>query len=435
MSLERKWKKKAMGTTYSSYKWPLPNEVYFIIEYLEQRGHKAYLVGGAVRDLLLAKSVEDYDITTDATPDELKAIWKGFPTVLSGEKHGTIGVILNKVHYEITTFRQDGLYLDHRRPESVSFTRSLEEDVKRRDFTINALAYHPKEGLIDYVGGLEDLKAGLIRTVGKAHRRFAEDALRIMRAYRFMARYGFDLETKTAKACEKLLPSLDFIARERISAEFIGLLEGAYLGQTWKYLRSLFSYLLPEVHYSEEMWEALDYLPSDFVLRFTYILYHGIDQGLMDNEGRPLVLCQVLKRLRLSRRQNQDILTLYQSLEHRPEPQVLELLKFLRTYPVCLEDWILLDEVVSVNPYYGRNYRKELEQIWADINAMNLPQTPQDLPLNGQDLLDLGMAPGPQIGLMLEKLWEKALLKQVSPNKEDLLNLARSLIESGKFQA
>jgi tRNA nucleotidyltransferase (CCA-adding enzyme) len=435
LSQKKKWKKKVMGTTYPSYKWPLPNEVYFIIEYLEKRGYKAYLVGGAVRDLLLKRPVEDYDITTDATPEELKKVWQGFPTVLTGEKHGTIGVILNKVNYEITSFRQDGPYLDHRRPESVTFTRSLEDDVKRRDFTINALAYHPKKGLIDYVGGLKDLKAGLITTVGKPNKRFKEDALRIMRAYRFMARYGFDLEPETRKACEKRLSSLDYIAQERITSEFVGLLEGAYLGRAWKDLRPLFSYLLPEVHYSEDMWESLDYLPADFVLRFTYILYQGLEHGLLDSEGNPLLLGQILNRFKLSRQQNQAIQTLYQSLDHRPKAEVLDLLKFLRTYPVRLEDWLLLDEVVSTNPYYGRNYRKELKELWEHIHASELPKTPQDLPLNGQDLLNLGMAPGPQVGLMLEQLWENVLLGKLSSDKESLLQLANSLLKSGEFQA
>ena len=200
----------------------LPIEVKNIISKLEQNGHEAYAVGGCVRDCILGKTPKDWDITTSAKPEEIKSLFK--KTVDTGIQHGTVTIIENHTGYEVTTYRLDGKYSDGRHPESVEFTPDLKEDLKRRDFTINAMAYNDENGLVDEFCGQEDLKNGIIRCVGDPAKRFEEDALRMMRAVRFSARFGFDIESKTKQAIVDLAPTLDRISMERIREEFIGVI-------------------------------------------------------------------------------------------------------------------------------------------------------------------------------------------------------------------
>ncbi len=202
----------------------LPSDVDFIIKSFQKNSHSAYAVGGCVRDSLLGKVPTDWDICTDALPDETLEIFKDFKVLKTGIKHGTLTVILNSVPYEITTFRADGNYLDSRRPESVKFIRSLKEDAKRRDFTVNAMAYCNESGLLDYFGGLDDISKKIIRCVGNPTKRFSEDALRIMRAVRFSAVLGFKIDEKTKKTVFSLKNTLLNIAPERINTEFTKIL-------------------------------------------------------------------------------------------------------------------------------------------------------------------------------------------------------------------
>ncbi len=200
----------------------LPGKVDEIIKTLRNAGFEAYAVGGCVRDLLLMRRPNDWDITTNAKPEEVKALFKR--TFDTGIKHGTVTVILKGEHFEVTTYRVDGVYEDGRHPKEVTFTRSLKEDLKRRDFTINALAYNEEEGLIDEFNGREDLKNGVIRAVGNAEERFGEDALRILRSFRFAAQLGFTIEESTLKAAEALAENLRNISAERIYEEFTKLI-------------------------------------------------------------------------------------------------------------------------------------------------------------------------------------------------------------------
>lgn len=208
----------------------LTHEVRYIIDKLYSGGYRADVVGGAVRDHLLGRPSFDYDITTAATPDEVKEIFSSHKTVDTGIKHGTVTLVLDGGNYEITTWRVDGDYLDNRHPDSVSFTRTLSEDLARRDFTVNAICYNPRDGYTDLFGGMEDLERGIIRAVGEPHRRFSEDALRIMRAVRFSASLGFVLDGQTAAAAIELRALLENVSRERIYAELKKLLsaDGAY---------------------------------------------------------------------------------------------------------------------------------------------------------------------------------------------------------------
>ncbi|SHJ47963.1 tRNA nucleotidyltransferase (CCA-adding enzyme) [Hathewaya proteolytica DSM 3090] len=200
----------------------LPKDVLWLIDLIEKNGFNAYIVGGCVRDIIMGRVPHDYDMTTDASPEDMIRIFqkKSLKMILNGLKHGTVGVCIHGEVYEITTFRIDGEYGDHRRPESVTFTKSIYEDLKRRDFTINAMAYNPSKGLIDICGGRDDIKKKIIRTVGNPYDRFSEDALRIMRAFRFSAQLSFAIEDNTLKAAEKLGASVGHIAMERVQEEF-----------------------------------------------------------------------------------------------------------------------------------------------------------------------------------------------------------------------
>lgn len=204
----------------------LPGYVKNALDILSSRGYYAYVVGGCVRDFLLGHSPDDYDITTSALPEQIIEAFEGFRLLTVGLKHGTVTVITEEGNIEITTFRTDGEYTDHRHPEKVTFTGELKDDLSRRDFTVNAMAYHPNTGIIDLFGGREDLKAGIIRAVGDPFKRFDEDGLRIMRALRFASKLDFTLEENTARAVHELKHLLSDIANERIRDEINGFLLG-----------------------------------------------------------------------------------------------------------------------------------------------------------------------------------------------------------------
>jgi tRNA nucleotidyltransferase (CCA-adding enzyme) len=204
----------------------IPQYVHCLMDTLRAAGHRGYLVGGSLRDLLRGGAPHDFDMTTDATPEEMLEVFKAFRVIPTGLKHGTLTVLSEGNPVEITTHRVDGAYLDARRPEQVSFTRSLEGDLSRRDFTVNAMAWNPEVGLVDLFDGRGDLARGVIRAVGDPETRFREDALRILRAFRFCAQLGFDVDPATAEGARRAADGLEQISVERIFAELCRLLEG-----------------------------------------------------------------------------------------------------------------------------------------------------------------------------------------------------------------
>lgn len=206
----------------------LNDGVRFVIERLNSFGKRADIVGGSVRDFLLGKTPYDFDITTDATPDEMKEIFRDMKTLDIGIKHGTLTVIFEDIPYEITTYRVESEYVDHRHPTSVSFSRRLVDDLSRRDFTMNAICYNERDGFTDEFSGIEDIKSKIIRAVGNPYERFDEDALRIMRALRFSATLGFTIENNTKSALLEKAHLLSFISKERILAEWRKLIKGEY---------------------------------------------------------------------------------------------------------------------------------------------------------------------------------------------------------------
>ena len=225
----------------------LPRDAYRLLQTLRAAGHNAYVVGGCVRDSLLGRLPGDWDICTSARPDQLRAIFHDQRLILTGEKHGTVAVILHGKPYEITTYRLDGSYRDHRHPDSVQFVDDLAADLARRDFTINAMAYAPGEGIIDLYGGRSDLAAGIVRCVGTPADRFAEDALRILRALRFTAKLGFTLEPATAAAALTARDTLRTVSAERLYTELDGLLLAPGAGKTLAQYGEILGGVVPEI--------------------------------------------------------------------------------------------------------------------------------------------------------------------------------------------
>ena len=228
----------------------LTKNVEYILDTIEKAGARADIVGGPVRDHLLGHEPSDYDITTSATPEEVKEIFRAHHTVDTGIKHGTVSLILDGEQYEITTYRVDGEYKDFRHPESVSFTTRIEDDLARRDFTVNAMAYSKKYGLTDVFGGREDLKNGIIRAVGDPHARFSEDALRILRAIRFSSVLDFEIEKNTAQAARELSHLLSRISAERIYTEWTKILSGKNAYAVISKYKDIIAEVLPELEFS-----------------------------------------------------------------------------------------------------------------------------------------------------------------------------------------
>ena len=250
----------------------LPAGVRAVLQEILKADREAYPVGGCVRDLYRGETPHDYDITTSALPEELLKIFEGWRIIPTGLQHGTVTVLTEDGPVEVTTYRQDGDYSDHRHPDGVTFTRSLREDLARRDFTVNAMAMSLEGEVIDPFGGREDLAAGLIRCVGEAERRFEEDALRILRALRFAARFGFAVEEATARAMHEKKELLQEIAAERIFSELQGLLEGAHCAELLKEHGAVLKAVLPALTLSDENLSLLNKLPCEAALRLAAIL-------------------------------------------------------------------------------------------------------------------------------------------------------------------
>ena len=226
----------------------IPSNITRILDMLESAGFEAYIVGGCVRDSLMGIQPHDYDITTSALPEETERVFSGMKLIETGLKHGTVTVLSEGEPVEITTYRVDGEYHDSRRPDSVTFTRSLREDIARRDFTMNGIAYSPKRGLFDEFGGAEDIRRGVIRCIGEPERRFHEDALRILRGMRFLASLGFRVEEGTAAAMLDSRGLLRNISAERVFTELSGLLTGRKSGGNIRRVLTQFRDILAEGH-------------------------------------------------------------------------------------------------------------------------------------------------------------------------------------------
>lgn len=431
----------------------IPGGVRRILDKLTGAGYDAYVVGGCVRDALRGKAPHDWDICTSATPAETKAVFDGEKVIETGIKHGTLTVLIEEEAYEVTTYRIDGNYKDHRHPSKVTFTDRLEEDLARRDFTINAMAYHPDKELIDPFGGQEDLRFYVLRCVGDPDKRFQEDALRMMRAIRFSAQQGYSIEQETEKSIYRNLPLLDAISKERLRDELCKLLIGSYVKRVLLKHRDIIARIIPELcatfgfqqhnpHHIYDVWthtvNAVDEAKEDLIVRLTMLLHdigkpacfskdengigHFYGHGAMSAEYAKTILT----RLRFD---NQTIDTVVNLIECHDAPltasqrTVRRMLNKLGpdTFAKLL-DVHYADVAAQATEYISQrhdeiaNIRVIASRELAAKNCISL----RDLAVSGKDLLAAGYCPGPGIGRILNEMLQ-AVIDDPSMNNREVL--------------
>ena len=453
-----RWKKQEKGYIMRIV---LPEKVKIILHQLESHGFEGYAVGGCVRDSILGREPSDWDITTSASPEEVKRIFpKTFDT---GIEHGTITVLMEKEGFEVTTYRIDGEYEDCRHPKEVQFTSDLTEDLRRRDFTINAMAYNETEGLVDAFGGIEDLKNGIVRCVGNAWERFGEDALRMMRAVRFCAQLGFEMEEETARAIRELAPSLKKISAERIQVELVKLLESPHpdwIHQAWE--NGITAVILPEfdrmmeqpqnsAHHvysvGEHTLEVLRNVPADRILRLT-VLFHDMgkpeivtvdEKGIYHFRGHAsysaVLAKKIMKRLKFDNETLNKVhcLVLNHSLYPEVTPEgvrrsICQLGEEL--FPAFLE--VKRADILGQNPAVQEkklDYLRQVRNIYEEILHRGDCLSLKNLAVTGKDLIADGVEPGKGMGELLNRLLDEVLEAPERNNREWLLERSRQLRE------
>lgn len=396
----------------------LPSPVSQALSRLNAAGFSAYAVGGCVRDWFLGLTPHDYDICTSAYPEEMKRVFAADRTIETGIRHGTLTVLLDDMPLEITTFRVDGAYLDGRHPTSVQFTPSVEADLARRDFTINAMAYHPAEGFIDPFHGQDDCRAGLIRCVGDPARRFQEDALRMLRALRFSARLGFPIVEETAQAIFQLYPHLECISKERIAAELSGLLLADHCEAILACFAPVLFFLLPAL--KNEDWprvlSSIALLPPSLPLRFA-----GLMQGCSASCAETL-----LRDLRLPNALTDAVATLIAWQSQTLSSEKIQWL-MMKLGPERARQLLLFQRAqkkAAGNPAADTQTQTMLLQLDA-LEAQQACYSLKQLRLNGRDLAALGYQ-GAAIGQELNRLLEKVTLGQLPNETQALLLAAKS---------
>ena len=435
----------------------IPKNAETILHILEDAGYEAYVVGGCVRDSILGRKPDDWDITTSAKPEQVKELFHR--TVDTGLQHGTVTVLMEKEGYEVTTYRVDGEYEDGRHPKEVTFTASLEEDLKRRDFTINAMAYNPSGGLVDLFGGLEDIDRKIIRCVGDPLERFTEDALRIMRAVRFSAQLGFSIEEETRKALKVLAPNLKHVSAERIQVELVKLLMSPHPD----YLRVAYeagitAEFLPEFdacmetpqntpHHcytvGEHILYSLCYVRADKVLRITMLL-HDIGKPVVrktDENGRDhfkthgnageKMASQILRRLKFDNDTIRKVTRLVKWHDDRPEGTLKSVRRAVNRigedlFPLYLE--IQQADMLAQSLYRRNEKQARLDSVrdaYRQIIEKKQCVSLKTLAVTGRDLIENGYRPGKEIGEKLEKLLNLVLEDPEKNQKEILLEIIR----------
>lgn len=396
----------------------VPEAAAEILKELNAHGFEAYVVGGCVRDSLLGRMPKDWDITTSATPDEVKKIFKR--TIDTGIIHGTVTVVADHTGYEVTTYRIDGEYEDGRHPRTVEFTRSLVEDLKRRDFTINAMAYNQENGLVDAFGGLEDLKDHIIRCVGSPMDRFTEDALRILRAIRFSAQLGFLVEPETKKAIAAIAPNLLKVSRERIAVELTKLLlsdnpqqmEAVREAGIGPFVSERFHQAIERLSQAEK----ISLLPARKHMRWAgFLRMEDPDDGW-----------RILKELKMDNETMERVKTLV-SLWRQEIPAKKPLIRRLMSR---LPDQGFDDLLCFQKVFCEKDLLEEIERVQAcalEIRHRRDCIRLNDLAITGRDLIQSGMKPGPEMGRVLNHLFEEVLERPEHNDREFLLNLWKEL--------
>ena len=436
----------------------LPRKVEDIIEIIQAAGYEAYAVGGCVRDSILGRGPDDWDITTSAKPEEIKKLFDR--TIDTGIQHGTVTVMIGREGFEVTTYRIDGKYEDSRHPKDVTFTANLKEDLRRRDFTINAMAYNEKDGLIDLYEGIKDIEQGLIRCVGDAEERFTEDALRMMRAVRFSAQLGYTIEDDTKAAIKELAPTIRKISAERIQVELVKLM----ISDHPDYIRIAYetgitAQIFPEFDvcmktgqnnphhcYSvgEHILHTLPYVEADKVLRLG-MLFHDIgkpgtltvdEQGITHNHGHAAIgeemSARIMKRLKFDNDTTDKVRKIVRYHDRKIENNARSVRRAVNCigediFPLLFS--VKYADIMAQSDHQRKEKLQELETlkvIYEDIIAKKECLSLKDLAVTGGDLIAAGMKPGREIGQTLHRLLEVVLEEPEHNRKDYLLSLLSS---------
>ncbi len=440
--------------------WMLPEGAAAILRRLNGAGYEAYVVGGCVRDTLLGRTPKDWDVCTSATPEQMRGALAGLRLVETGLQHGTLTVVIDRTPYEVTTFRVDGGYTDHRHPDGVTFVTNVRADLARRDFTVNAMAYHPETGLVDAFGGREDLRAGVIRCVGDPSERFEEDALRILRALRFASRYGFAIEPETARAARARRETLREVAAERVRVELAGILCGRGAEAILREYADILSVPLPLItpmvgfeqrsaHHRYDVWEhtarAVGAVTPEEALRLTMLLHDSgkPDSFSVDEKGeghfyghakRSAALAEAaLRALRVDNATFDRVMTL---VSHHDIPieaeRVLLKRRLSRFGEATLRALIEVQRADGIatgmtDEAEANSRAQALNEAIDALVAQSPCVTLRALAIGGGDLLRLGVPKGPAVGATLQKLLERVISEETPNERAALLAAAAEM--------
>jgi tRNA nucleotidyltransferase (CCA-adding enzyme) len=390
----------------------IPSQVVFILQQLNKHNFEAFLVGGCVRDYIMDKAPQDFDITTSALPIEIKKIFKN--TVDTGIKHGTITVLIDNMPFEVTTYRVDGDYEDNRRPTKVTYTTSLEEDLRRRDFTINAIAYHPKEGFVDPFLGKDDIQNKIIRGVGNPSKRFEEDALRMLRALRFKAQLNFAIEEYTYIALQKNVHLIQHISIERCREEICKIImsdnpsiKDIYETNMLSYINNCFyCYIKDNFNF------IINTSQKDIILRLSIIFW------FMDSD----TLCGLLKNMKFDNKTIKIVCTIVSYNKITLTKDFYDIRKSLSLVGATAFKYIL--EVKKIYGLDANDILINYNKILKDNDCFAI----KNLLINGEDLKAIGIHKGIQIGETLKFLLDEVLKDQSLNKKDTLITLAKNKI-------
>lgn len=399
----------------------LPREVLEILNKIKAANFKAYCVGGSIRDLLLGKETHDFDFATNATPNQIKHIFRNYFILTIGEKYGTITVQYNENFYEITTFRKETIYEDYRRPKMVEFTDDLYTDLSRRDFTINAFAYNQEEGLIDYFNGLEDLHKKIIRCVGDPMKRFNEDALRIIRAIRFAISLGFMIDDKTLEAMKKLKNNLQYISIERLRNEFFKIL--LYLNyESWIKYKEYFIVFLPQltqIQDDEYLFKVYENLEQDPLVRLAFLFAKSKINAI-----------EVMTSLKCSRKEIKIVTTITNYLNIQMANGKPFIKRIIRKVPIEIFDKVLNIHLVIAKVNRDIMYEQivnDCKKLLNEIITNNEPYSFKDLAITGNDLLKMGLEEGTIIYKILNQCLQIVIDNPNLNNKEYLVSYVKDI--------
>ena len=401
----------------SDLKIKVPEEVRAIMDTLTSAGYEAYCVGGCVRDSLLGRAPEDWDITTSALPEQVKSLFSN--TVDTGIQHGTVMIVIKGVGYEVTTYRIDGKYLDGRHPEQVTFTRSLEEDLKRRDFTINAFAYNDESGIVDLFGGMDDLENQIVRAVGDPDARFTEDALRIMRAIRFAAQLDFEVEEETYAAIRRHADNLTNVSMERIRVELEKTLMSQSCGRVNEFFQlGMGEYIVPGyadkcASFDEEVAACLPKEREGDARR--YLLLAILLKNLSDEEAKDA--------LRAMKYDNKTKAAVAGILRYKDQILPAERIRIKQALNQMGEEIFFL--TIDLKEAITRSSMAMVRNLAEEILAKGEPYAIPHLAVNGNDLIRAGIPEGTQLKEKLEALLDQVIRDPEKNTKEQLMEALR----------